>query len=45
MIHFDPVPEPPDFDEKARKPGANWLKKEPQHQPAPGLLVAFQRAA
>ena len=29
MIHFDPVPEPPDFDEKARKPGVNWLKKNP----------------
>ena len=25
MIHFDPVPEPPTFDEKARKPGDDWL--------------------
>lgn len=27
MMHFDRVPEPPDFDEKARQPGLKWLRE------------------
>ena len=30
MIHFDPVSEPADFDKKARKRGAAWLKSHPK---------------
>ncbi len=26
MIRFERVPDPPDFDEKARKPGNEWIK-------------------
>ncbi|MBM7867389.1 hypothetical protein [Heliomicrobium gestii] len=29
MIHFDPVPEPRDFDEKCRKRGRTWLEAHP----------------
>ncbi len=29
MIHVDPVPEPPDFDERARQPGMAWLEANP----------------
>ena len=29
MIHFDPVPEPPDFDQNARQPGNDWLAEHP----------------
>ena len=29
MIHVDPQPEPPDFDEKVRKPGLKFLKDNP----------------
>ncbi|MCY4302422.1 MAG: hypothetical protein OXC68_11920 [Aestuariivita sp.] len=29
MIHFDPVPEPPDFDSQARQPGKTWLAANP----------------
>jgi len=27
MIHFEKVAEPPEFDEKARKPGLKWLEE------------------
>jgi hypothetical protein len=27
MIHVEPAPEPPDFDERVRKPGRRWLEK------------------
>ena len=29
MIHFDPVPEPAQFHEKARMPGTAWLRDNP----------------
>ncbi|MGF1675657.1 hypothetical protein [Plectonema radiosum] len=29
MIPFEPPPEPPDFDKKARQPGNAWLAKNP----------------
>ncbi|NJN68827.1 MAG: hypothetical protein HC884_20060 [Chloroflexaceae bacterium] len=29
MIHFDPVPEPPGFDEEVRQPGNAWLQQHP----------------
>jgi hypothetical protein len=29
MIHFDPVPEPPEFDEQVRQPGNTWLQQHP----------------
>jgi hypothetical protein len=29
MIHFDPPPEPEDFDKKARQPGNAWLAEHP----------------
>ena len=29
MIHFDPVPEPPEFDRNARQPGQIWLADHP----------------
>jgi hypothetical protein len=29
MIPFDPIPEPPDFDEKVRQRGNAWLAKNP----------------
>jgi len=29
LIRFEPVPEPPDFDEKARQPGLAWLAANP----------------
>ncbi|GBC59427.1 hypothetical protein DENIS_0366 [Desulfonema ishimotonii] len=29
MIHFDPVPEPHDFDKKAKQPGLRWIEKHP----------------
>ncbi len=28
MIRFERVPEPPDFDEKARKPGNEWIEND-----------------
>ena len=30
MIHVPPVPEPKDFDEKARVPGLEWLETHPE---------------
>jgi len=27
MIHFDPTPEPHDFDDKVRRPGLKWLEE------------------
>ncbi len=27
MIHFEPPPEPPEFDEQSRRPGLAWLEK------------------
>ncbi len=32
MMRFNPPPEPPEFDQKARKPGNNWLAKNPDHK-------------
>ena len=32
MIHFDRVPEPPDFDERARLPGNAWLAAHPGNE-------------
>lgn len=29
MIRFEPVPEPPTFDENGRKPGLQWLRDHP----------------
>ena len=29
MIHFEPPPEPRDFEEKVRTPGTNWLRHHP----------------
>ncbi|MBI5572356.1 MAG: hypothetical protein HY914_20600 [Desulfomonile tiedjei] len=34
MIHFDPSPEPTDFDEKVRRPGRQWLDADPTTRPA-----------
>ena len=32
MIRFERVPEPPTFDQKARKPGRQWLQDHPDAQ-------------
>ncbi|MFB2920359.1 MULTISPECIES: hypothetical protein [Aerosakkonema] len=31
MIRFNPPSEPPEFDQKARQPGNNWLAKNPNN--------------
>lgn len=33
MIHFDKIVEPPEFDERARKPGLKWLEENPDKRP------------
>jgi hypothetical protein len=33
VIHFTPPPEPTDFDEKVRQPGAAWLAQHPTGRP------------
>ena len=33
MIHFAPLREPDDFDEKVRQPGAAWLARHPTGRP------------
>jgi hypothetical protein len=30
VIHFDPVPEPPEFDAQVRQPGNAWLREHPR---------------
>lgn len=35
MLKFNPPPEPPDFDKKARQPGNNWLAKNPDPKKRP----------
>jgi len=32
MIHFDPTPEPPHFDETVRQPGRYWLESHTQSE-------------
>ena len=32
MIRFEKPPEPPEFDEKCRKPGNQWLRKNPNSE-------------
>jgi hypothetical protein len=33
MIHFEPIPEPPRFDEEVRRPGNAWLEANPGVRP------------
>lgn len=33
MMRFNPPPEPPEFDQKARQPGNTWLAKNPGKRP------------
>ena len=41
MIHFTPPAEPPEFEEKARKPGMEWLNAHPTGRPK-DLWTAFK---
>ncbi len=42
MIHFDPVPEPSDFDVKARVPGVIWLREHPSEKRPRDYWSAFK---
>ena len=35
MIHFDPAPEPAEFDQRVRARGRQWLAEHPTGRPAP----------
>ncbi len=35
MIHFDPPPEPEDFDKRVRRPGENWRTRHPDRTDFP----------
>jgi hypothetical protein len=35
MMRFNPPPEPPEFDKKARQPGNTWLAKNPDTKKRP----------
>ncbi|VXD14634.1 conserved hypothetical protein [Planktothrix serta PCC 8927] len=42
MIKFNPPPEPPDFDQKVRKPGKIWLDKNPDKKEFPSYWTNFK---
>lgn len=42
MIHVLPVPEPKDFDEKARVPGRKWLENNPEAKRPKDHWTAFK---
>ncbi len=44
MIRFEPVPEPPDFDARARRPGGAWLAEHPDAARPRDLWSPFKPA-
>ena len=44
MIRVAPVPEPPDFDAKVRRPGRAWLRQSPALQRPKDLWSPFRHA-
>jgi hypothetical protein len=43
VIHFDPVPEPPDFDVEARQRGNAWLREHPDAKRPRDFWSPFKR--
>lgn len=43
MIHFDSVPEPPDFDREVRQKGEDWLSKNPDKKRPRDLWSPFRK--
>ena len=42
MIRFDPVPEPADFEQRARTPGDAWLAANPEPKRPKDLWTQFK---
>ncbi|MFZ4554980.1 MAG: hypothetical protein ACOYN8_01190 [Pseudanabaena sp.] len=43
MIHFDRVPEPPDFEREVRQKGEDWLAKHPDNKRLTNLWSPFKK--